>query len=45
MESHKAVELARKIIELDILRDKIWENLAEMTGDKAYELIRRVQNS
>ncbi|WP_275670914.1 hypothetical protein [Bacillus mesophilum] len=42
---HNALELAKKIIELDLLRDKIWENLAEMAGDKAYELIRKVQNS
>lgn len=45
MESPKAVELAKKIIELDLLRDKIWESLAEITGDKAYELLRKMQNS
>ncbi|WP_276608244.1 hypothetical protein [Aquibacillus halophilus] len=41
----EAVDLAKKIVELDLLRDEIWESLAMLAGDKAYELLRVVQNS
>jgi hypothetical protein len=41
----EAAELAKKIIELDLLRDEIWEVLAELAGDRAHELLRIAQNS
>ncbi|WP_407272582.1 hypothetical protein [Radiobacillus sp. PE A8.2] len=41
----EAFELAKKIVELDVERDQIWENLAARAGDKAFELLRYVQNS
>lgn len=43
--SEEAYELAKKIIELDILRDEIWESYAQLTGGEAYELLRTIQNS
>lgn len=39
------IDLAKKIVELDILRDQIWENFAEAAGERADELLRKVQNS
>lgn len=45
MNSKEAIKLAEKILELDLLRDEVWESLAEIAGDKAHELLRRVQNS
>lgn len=41
----EAIELARKIVEIDIKRDEIWENLTMLAGDKAFELLRTIQNS
>lgn len=44
--SHKeAIELAKQIVEMDTRRDEIWENLTILAGDKAFELLRRIQNS
>lgn len=45
MEKNNALELAKKIIELDMLRDETWENLSQLVGNRAEELLRRVQNS
>ncbi|MEC1156077.1 hypothetical protein [Cytobacillus horneckiae] len=45
MASQEAVELAKKIIELDMLRDEIWEHYAALTGDDVHKLLRLVQNS
>ncbi|MDQ0272349.1 hypothetical protein [Cytobacillus purgationiresistens] len=45
MASQEAVELAKKIIELDLLRDEIWEHYAAVAGEDAHELLRLVQNS
>lgn len=45
MSNKKAVELAKQIIEMDIKRDEIWENLTIIAGDKAFELLRSIQNS
>lgn len=39
------MDLAKKIIELDMLRDQIWENFAEAAGERADELFRKVQNN
>ncbi|WP_186578722.1 hypothetical protein [Aquibacillus kalidii] len=41
----EAFQLARKIVELDLLRDEIWESLASIAGDHAYEVLRMIQNS
>lgn len=40
----EAIDLAKRIIEIDVLRDEIWENLTVLAGDKAHELLRRIQN-
>lgn len=45
MENDEAVQLARKIIELDLLRDEIWEYYAALAGEDAHELLRLIQNS
>lgn len=45
MQSKEAIELARKIVEMDIQRDEIWENLTVLAGEKAFELLRTIQNS
>ncbi|MBP3040702.1 hypothetical protein J9303_14515 [Bacillaceae bacterium Marseille-Q3522] len=44
MVNKEAIELAKKIIELDKQRDRIWEKFAMLTGDRAYELLRALQN-
>jgi hypothetical protein len=38
-------KLANEIIKLDLQRDQIWEELLENAGDKAFEILRYVQNS
>lgn len=45
MANKDVIDLARKIIELDLLRDEIYENFAEAAGERADELLRKVQNS
>ncbi len=45
MKNEDAITLAKMIIELDLLRDEIWESLTTEAGDKAYEILRIVQNS
>ncbi|SDK20187.1 hypothetical protein [Sediminibacillus albus] len=45
MVNKEAVDLAKKVVELDIKRDEAWENLAALAGEKAHELLRMVQNS
>ncbi|MGE7215285.1 hypothetical protein [Priestia koreensis] len=41
----KVVELAKQIIELDLKRDEKWEVLTQLAGNRAFEVLRRVQNS
>ncbi|WP_180954532.1 hypothetical protein [Bacillus sp. V5-8f] len=41
----KEIQLAQKIIELDILRDQLLEELMEMSGSHTHELIRIIQNN
>ncbi|EIJ82185.1 hypothetical protein PB1_04595 [Bacillus methanolicus PB1] len=41
----EVIQMAKKIVELDQLRDEIWEEFAKAAGDDAYELLRKVQNS
>ncbi|MDQ0243502.1 hypothetical protein J2S09_001038 [Bacillus fengqiuensis] len=38
-------ELAKQIVELDVLRDEKWEHLNQLAGGNAHELLRKVQNS
>ncbi|KAF0824579.1 hypothetical protein ACOSZF_07375 [Cytobacillus firmus] len=45
METKNTIELARRIIELDLLRDQLWESLTAAAGDHAYEILRNEQNS
>ncbi|MFE8701970.1 hypothetical protein ACFYKX_15315 [Cytobacillus sp. FJAT-54145] len=45
MNNKDAFELAKKLIELDLLRDEVWEDLAILAGDQAHELLRMAQNS
>ncbi|MBO9130543.1 hypothetical protein [Bacillus sp. 165] len=40
----KSVQLAKKIIELDIRRDELLEELMVLTGSAALELLRDLQN-
>ncbi|MCP8967354.1 hypothetical protein [Ectobacillus ponti] len=41
----QSVKLARKIVELDLLRDELLEELICLAGNRAFELLRVVQNS
>ncbi|WP_170209265.1 hypothetical protein [Robertmurraya kyonggiensis] len=45
MANKEVIDLAKKIVELDLLRDQIYENFAEAAGERADELLRKVQNS
>ncbi len=40
----KELIIAEKIIELDLKRDELFEELMLLLGSKAYELLRTVQN-
>lgn len=40
----ESMQLARKIIELDLLRDEMLEELMTLAGNKAFDLLRAVQN-
>ncbi|MCG6195958.1 hypothetical protein H1215_01425 [Anoxybacillus sp. LAT_38] len=40
----KAIDLAKQIIELDLQRDAIFEQLLALFGDHAYEILRHIQN-
>ncbi|WP_269528360.1 hypothetical protein [Anoxybacteroides tepidamans] len=42
--NREAFELAKRIIELDLQRDKMFEHLMSLIGEQAYELLRLVQN-
>lgn len=45
METTNTIELARRIIELDLLRDQLWERLTAEAGYQAHEILRNEQNS
>ncbi|GLB59474.1 hypothetical protein [Cytobacillus sp. NCCP-133] len=45
MKSKDAIDLAKKIIELDLLHDQMRESFAAADGDEAYEILRNVQNN
>lgn len=38
------IQLAAKIVKLDLLRDELYEELMKQLGSKAPELLRKVQN-
>jgi hypothetical protein len=40
----KALELARRIVELDLQRDAMFEQLIQLIGERAYDVLRFVQN-
>ncbi len=40
----EALDLAKQIVELDLKRDEYWEDLAALAGDRAFDLLRLVQN-
>jgi hypothetical protein len=44
MEFAKLVELARNIVELDVRRDEMYEELMTSSGNRGDELLRAVQN-
>lgn len=39
------INLARKIVRLDLLREELYEELLKAMGARAPELLRRIQNS
>ncbi|MCQ2011523.1 MAG: hypothetical protein ABF629_01680 [Sporolactobacillus sp.] len=45
MEQEKAASLAKRIIQLDLKRDELLEELIMVSGNEALELLRRVQNA
>ncbi|MCO7126212.1 hypothetical protein NIE88_10535 [Sporolactobacillus shoreicorticis] len=45
MEQDKATNLAKRIIQLDLKRDELLEELIMVSGNDALELLRRVQNA
>lgn len=38
------VKLAEKIVQLDLLRDELYEELLKIAGSRAPELLRKIQN-
>ncbi|UOY92746.1 hypothetical protein MUG87_00935 [Ectobacillus sp. JY-23] len=42
--SRESIVLAEKIVELDLLRDQLLEQLMDMAGNEAFELLRSIQN-
>jgi hypothetical protein len=41
---NRSVQLAEKIIELDVLRDELLEELIVLAGNHAFDLLRAMQN-
>jgi hypothetical protein len=39
------INLAKKIVRLDLLREELYEELLKALGSRAPELLRRIQNS
>jgi hypothetical protein len=44
MEHARGIKLAEEIIQLDLKRDELFEELISLLGSKAYELLRAIQN-
>ncbi|WP_169729570.1 hypothetical protein [Ectobacillus panaciterrae] len=42
--NHESIQLAEKIIELDLLRDELLEELIVLAGNHAFDLLRAIQN-
>jgi hypothetical protein len=40
----KSIQLAKKIIELDLRRDELLEELMVLAGSRAFDLLRMLQN-
>jgi hypothetical protein len=38
------IQLAAKIVKLDLLRDELYEELMKQLGSNAQELLRKIQN-
>lgn len=38
------IKLAQQIVQLDLLRDELYEELQKILGSQAQELLRRLQN-
>ncbi len=45
MTKDKAISLANEIVQLDLLRDELYEELIGLIGNKAAEVLRIIQNS
>ncbi|MBD8067698.1 hypothetical protein [Bacillus sp. PS06] len=45
MNKEKAISIANEIIQLDLLRDELYEELVALIGNKAAEVLRIIQNS
>lgn len=45
MNRPNAVKLAETILQLDKLRDELYEELMIILGPRAHELLRKIQNS
>ncbi|MEQ6376121.1 hypothetical protein RZN22_11885 [Bacillaceae bacterium S4-13-58] len=44
MERKKEMEIAKEIVQLDLKRDLLLEELMLLIGGNAFELLRRIQN-
>jgi hypothetical protein len=45
VKKEKAISIANEIIQLDLLRDELYEELVALIGNKAAEVLRIIQNS
>ncbi|MBT2758707.1 hypothetical protein J7E71_22805 [Mesobacillus foraminis] len=44
MKNGREIELAERIIQLDLLRDELYEELLKTFGSRTHEFLRAVQN-
>jgi hypothetical protein len=44
LEEEKVISLAEKIIQMDLKRDELYEELIVLSGNRASEILRTVQN-
>ncbi len=44
MKNGRELQLAERIIQLDLLRDELYEELMETLGNRTHEFLRAVQN-
>lgn len=45
LDKERVISLAKEIVHLDLLRDELYEELTALTGSKALEILRAIQNS